>query len=311
MAFPSNPTIGDLFTNGSKTFRWNGSVWTRYAETTTSYSNAKVRAYLGNVDGPLVPASDEGFSLGTASRKWSNLYLSGNTIVLGNTKIQASEDGSIDIASTNPSSTSKISFKHTGQVILGDTKLESGEEGQISIKSRNPLTTSAFSLASNGYIASQAGTYTTANIAEQGNLYFTNARVYSNILSLLNTNSITEGANLYFTNARTIAALTSGAGISIAANGRITSSGAVTAVGGSTGSISNIMLACAIINSSMLNTSNVSEGSNLYFTNTRSIYSLTAGTNMIINSNGMITANVTSGGASTKTLFAYNLLFGG
>lgn len=285
MAFPSNPTIGDLFTNGSKTFRWNGSVWTRYVETSTSYSNAKVRAYLGNVDGPLVPASDEGFSLGTASRKWSNLYLSGNTIVLGNTKIQASEDGSIDIASTNPSSTSKISFKHTGQVILGDTKLESGEEGQISIKSRNPLTTSAFSLASNGYIASQAGTYTTANIAEQGNLYFTNAR--------------------------TIAALTSGAGISIAANGRITSSGAVTAVGGSTGSISNIMLAYAIINSSMLNTSNVSEGSNLYFTNTRSIYSLTAGTNMIINSNGMITANVTSGGASTKTLFAYNLLFGG
>ena len=285
MAFPSNPTIGDLFTNGSKTFRWNGSVWTRYVETSTSYSNAKVRAYLGNVDGPLVPASDEGFSLGTASRKWSNLYLSGNTIVLGNTKIQASEDGSIDIASTNPSSTSKISFKHTGQLILGDTKLESSEEGQISIKSRNPLTTSAFSLASNGYIASQAGTYTTANIAEQGTLYFTNAR--------------------------TIAALTSGAGISIAANGRITSSGAVTAVGGSTGSISNIMLAYAIINSSMLNTSNVSEGNNLYFTNTRSIYSLTAGTNMIINSNGMITANVTSGGASTKTLFAYNLLFGG
>jgi hypothetical protein len=116
MAFPSNPTIGDLFTNGSKTFRWNGSVWTRYVETSTSYSNAKVRAYLGNVDGPLVPASDEGFSLGNETNKWSNLYLSGNTIYLGQTKIESFEEGILVIKSSNTQVSSAIAFSSNGYI---------------------------------------------------------------------------------------------------------------------------------------------------------------------------------------------------
>lgn len=46
-----------------------------------------------------------------------------------------------------------------------------------------------------------SGLYT-ANVIESSSLYFTNARVYSNISPLLNTNTITEGSNLYFTNVR-------------------------------------------------------------------------------------------------------------
>ena len=63
----------------------------------------------------------------------------------------------------------------------------------------NPLTTSA--------------DLTTANVSESGNLYFTNARVYSNVIGLLNTNTVVEGSNQYFTNARARAALSSGTGV--------------------------------------------------------------------------------------------------
>lgn len=63
----------------------------------------------------------------------------------------------------------------------------------------NPLTTSA--------------DLTTANVSESSNLYFTNARVYSNVIGLLNTNTVVEGSNQYFTNARARAALSSGTGV--------------------------------------------------------------------------------------------------
>jgi len=44
--------------------------------------------------------------------------------------------------------------------------------------------------------------FVTANLTEQTNLYYTNARVYSNIAPLLTTANVSEVTNLYFTNAR-------------------------------------------------------------------------------------------------------------
>lgn len=128
MAFPLNPTIGDTHVMGSKTYKWDGTVWSRSIDglLTTSnitetdgnvfYSNTRVRNFLGNIDGALVPSTDEGFSLGTDLKKWSNLFLSGNTIVLGNTKIQSGEDGSISIRSTNTQVTTAISFASNGYI---------------------------------------------------------------------------------------------------------------------------------------------------------------------------------------------------
>ena len=128
MAFPTNPTIGDTFTTGSKSYRWDGNVWSRSTDSllTTAnitesgsnffYSNTRVKNYLGNIDGPLVPASDEGFNLGTSAKKWANLFLSGNTLVLGQTKIESSGDGSIAIKSTNAQVTTAISFASNGYI---------------------------------------------------------------------------------------------------------------------------------------------------------------------------------------------------
>lgn len=59
-----------------------------------------------------------------------------------------------------------------------------------------------------------------------------------------------------------------------------------------------------------LTTANVIESGNLYFTNTRSISAITPGTGIVVDANGRVTANVTPS-TSTKTVYTYNLLFGG
>jgi hypothetical protein len=143
------------------------------------------------------------------------------------------------------------------------------------------------------------------NIVDTSNTSYQNANIVVNFvigkvtdISNHSTTTLSEGSNLYFTNTRAIGSLTAGSGISIAANGLVTSTalGGVTSVGGSTGAISNAQLACSIISSGVLNTANVVEGSNLYFTNTRVVSALTAGSNISIAANGLITALTQGGG---------------
>jgi len=105
---------------------------------------------------------------------------------------------------------------------------------------------------------------TTLNVIEaSSNLYFTNARVYSNVIALLPT--------------------LAGSGIAIQANGQINANA--------------VVVTFASI-SQFLTTSNVSEGSNLYFTNAR-VYSnviallpTLAGSGIAIQANGQINATV-------------------
>lgn len=63
-----------------------------------------------------------------------------------------------------------------------------------------------------------------------------------------------------------------------------------------------------------LNTSNVTEGSNLYFTNTRARYAFTGGNQIAIAANGLITSSATGGGSSgsigANTLFTSQALSG-
>jgi plastocyanin len=136
---------------------------------------------------------------------------------------------------------------------------------------------------------------TTASVSEGTNLYYSNARVYANVLSLgLATNAqlslyatnaqlvanattanVTEVTNLYFTNTRAVGAFTAGSGISIAANGLLVSTvtGNVTSnvitVAGASGDVSNAQLASGITSSGILTTANVSEETNLYYSNAR------------------------------------------
>ena len=75
--------------------------------------------------------------------------------------------------------------------------------------------------------------------------------------------------------------------------------GGVTSVAGATGDVSNVEILNGIVTTGYLNTSNISEGSNLYFTNARARSAFSAGNNIVIESNGQISANVTGGGGGS------------
>ena len=88
MAFPSNPTNGQQYTVGKKTFTYDSATnkWkpVRASEPVSSLTQVAVAT--------IEPATNEGTALGSATKRFSELYLSGNTIHLGNTTIS---DGDI------------------------------------------------------------------------------------------------------------------------------------------------------------------------------------------------------------------------
>ena len=145
---------------------------------------------------------------------------------------------------------------------------------------------------------------TTANLVEGSNLYFTNVRVYSNVIALLPT--------------------LAGQNITIEANGRISATtGTVSLDGLTTSNLaegSNLYFTNARVNSFIqgnlatkanvtdLTTANVSELTNLYYTNAR-VYSnviallpTLAGQNITIEANGRITGTVSLTGLTTSNL---------
>ena len=113
------------------------------------------------------------------------------------------------------------------------------------------------------------------------------------------TSEIQEGVNLYFSNARAVAALTAGQSITIDANGRINSSATsssnysdsntyanVSLIGYAT--TTNVALKANVID---LTTANVTEVTNLYFTNARAIAAVTNTTLSNITVSGNIILN--------------------
>lgn len=120
----------------------------------------------------------------TNLQEGSNLYFT-NARVYSNILL-ANIDALFDVQSASASN---------GQVLTWDSSLTRWV-------ARTPSAT-----ASNATFADSANTvvfltnHTTSNLAEGSNLYFTNSRVFANILAAT-TNAVTEGSNLYFTNSR-------------------------------------------------------------------------------------------------------------
>jgi hypothetical protein len=121
----------------------------------------------------------------------------------------------------------------------------------------------------------------TDNIIVGTNLYYTNARVYANVAPLianlqsniaaLTTSNVTEGTNLYYTNARVYANVAP-----LIAN--LQSNIAAVATIANNATNSNITLSL-----SNHTTSNLAEGSNLYFSNARAILaSIPAVTQLVV-----------------------------
>ena len=121
--------------------------------------------------------------------------------------------------------------------------------------------------ATNSNVALKANVtdLTTANVTEVTDLYFTNARVYSNVTQLgyITTSALSGYATntqlaSYATNAQLASYATNAQLASYATNAQLTSYATT----------SNLALKANIVD---LNTSNITEGTNLYFSNTRSV----------------------------------------
>lgn len=126
---------------------------------------------------------------------------------------------------------------------------------------------------------------------------------YDGVAWVLNGGSLTtavvpESGNLYYTDTRARAAISvTGAGSYDNSTGIITVTGGVTSVAGATGAVSNAQITSGITSSGILTTANVSEVTNLYFTNAR-VYSN-------VTSLGYITASSLSGYATNTQLASY------
>ena len=91
--FPNSPSNGDTHVVGLKTFVYNS--------TTTSWSvQGSASVDITSITGDILPDTDSSRSLGSASKKWKELYLSSSTIFLGDSgTISAGSGGEIILPS--------------------------------------------------------------------------------------------------------------------------------------------------------------------------------------------------------------------
>ena len=129
-----------------------------------------------------------------------------------------------------------------------------------------------------------SGTLSTSVVPEGSNLYFSNARVYSNVVELgyITTNALSG----YATNTQLASYATNAQLVGYATNAQLTSYATT----------SNLALKANIAD---LNTSNITEGTNLYFSNARSVSATvnSALSNITVSGN-ITTSNVVVTGAS-------------
>ena len=216
---------------------------------------------------------------------FSNLSLSGN-VSFGGAPQVINGTGTVDL--TTPITYIKVSTAGTQNVTL-----PRGSNGQIkvftTVSSEGGVSRLIGNVAGRNLNFTSVGddailVYTGDNWRVIGQTAFTGAN--SAITSVngvgpgaitLTTQNIAESVNLYFTNTRSRAALTvTGTGTYDKANGIIDIQGGVTSVNGVNGAV-------------VLTTSNVAEGTNLYFNNARARAALTiTGTGSYDQANGII-----------------------
>jgi hypothetical protein len=323
------PSIGDvIFNSNVGTMQvWNGSAWSNNSGSTV-FSNISISGnavVAGNIVATSIVVNGVELITGPgnltanniSSNTWTNLYTANviesvSNLYYTNTRARFSIspfDQSIIYDAPNGLIRANVSYITGSQIASGSipsVPLPGYGTGLIYCTCTNIVT--ANNVITNS-LQAQITSLNTDQIAEgQYTFYYTNSRVYSNVIELLptlsgtgisidangiisvnaNTNQITEGSNLYYTDTRvysnviTLLPTLSGTGISIDANG--------------------------IISANTINTDQVTEGSNLYYTNTR-VYSnvigflpTLAGTGISIDVNGIISANTT--GASSSNIFS-------
>lgn len=87
--FPANVAVNSTYTVNGTIYVWNGSRWQIQGGTGGGGGSVDMTAIASNV----IPAHNEVWSLGHSSYRWKDLYLSANSLWLGNIKITAGASG--------------------------------------------------------------------------------------------------------------------------------------------------------------------------------------------------------------------------
>ena len=92
--FPANPADGDEFVSGIRTYIYDGTKgkWNVKVPGSTYAFNA-----LGAISDHIIPSADITYDLGSATYRFRDLYLSGNSIQLGNRTISEDNIPEVDL----------------------------------------------------------------------------------------------------------------------------------------------------------------------------------------------------------------------
>ncbi len=139
------------------------------------YTDARVQTKLGNVSGDIIPTTDITYDLGSPTKRFKDLYLSGNSIFLGDGLILRNVGGSLAVTDLN------------------------NDAAPVSLDSN---TTSDLAEGANLYytevrVDNNFATKDTADLSEGTNLYYTDARVDAEIDSYVTGGTgvtVTSGA---------------------------------------------------------------------------------------------------------------------
>ncbi len=120
-------TVGQLSAGGTATV---GNI------NTVGTANVGNLSVTGSVRSNLIPQVDIEYDLGSPTNRWKSLYLSGNTIYLGNTSISSDQDG---IASNSLTANNALIFDNITSNTITST-ITFAASNQPNITTLGPLT---------------------------------------------------------------------------------------------------------------------------------------------------------------------------
>ena len=88
-----NLTVNGNINNANFTYTYGNTQVAAYLLANpqgSTYSNANVKSYLTQIDGNIIPSANVTYSLGDSTHQWKDLWVSNNTIYIGNTPITVS-----------------------------------------------------------------------------------------------------------------------------------------------------------------------------------------------------------------------------
>lgn len=187
-----------------------GFVSNSYLNSVSFATNAQVSSYATNAQLTLYASNAQiAIKANIADLTTSNV-VEGSNLYYSNSRVGAYISSYTDVHEFNtPLKVARYTYDQMGALVA--------QQGQVIYETSNNI----FRVYDGTIWTATTKTtdLTTANVSEVSNLYYSNARVYENVLSMahatnaqinaLTTNTISESGNLYFTNARVTSALTS------------------------------------------------------------------------------------------------------